>query len=86
MKIITPKSIIDFRFMLYLGVNTPTFFIMQKPKRSSDGYIQLKKITDKKLRNALLVLSDEKFISPQELCYRYISDAASTEMERRKRL
>lgn len=61
-----------------------TKFLFMKPKRSSDEYIQLKKITEKDLRNAILVISKEKLITPQELCYRYISDGASAEMLKRK--
>lgn len=58
---------------------------MLKPKRSSDGYIQLKKkITDKDIRNVIGILARDWKMTEQQVCYEFIRERAVKEIEKRK--
>jgi hypothetical protein len=58
-----------------------------KPKRSSDGYIQLnKKITNKEVIKIVSVLSTEWLLSPSEVCYRFIADSAAREIKKKEQI
>ena len=58
---------------------------MDKPKRSSDDYIQIKKkITDKGLRDIILILARELCMSDTQTCYEIIRQRGILEIEKRK--
>lgn len=57
---------------------------MSKPKRTSDDYIQLnKKITNKEIRNIILILARDWRMTEQEVCYEFIRARAISEIEKR---
>lgn len=58
---------------------------MEKPKRSSDDYIQLnKKIIDKDIRNIIGILSRDWKMTEQQVCYEIIRERAVKEIDKRK--
>ena len=64
---------------------TQQFTYMSKPKRSSDDYIQLnKKITEKEIRNIILVVSKDWRMTEQQVCYEFIRQRAVLEIDKRK--
>ena len=58
---------------------------MDKPKRSSDDYIQIKKkITDKGIRDIILILAKELCMTDTQACYEIIRQRSILEIEKRK--
>lgn len=59
---------------------------MNKPKRSSDDYIQLnKKITDKEVRNVIFTMAQELRMTATQTCYEIIRERAVIEIAKRKK-
>ena len=59
--------------------------LKSKPKRTSDDYIQLnKKITNKEIRNIILILSREFLLTEEQMCYEIIRQRAVEEIAKRK--
>lgn len=57
------------------------------PKRSSDDYIKLRKtVTNKEVIRIVSVLSSEWLLSPCDVCYRFISEAAAREIKKREEI
>ena len=67
------------------GTFVPNYIFMDKPKRTSDNYIQLKKkIIDKDIRNIILIMSREWKMTEPQACYEIIRQRAIAEIEKRK--
>lgn len=56
------------------------------PTRSAENYIQLhKKITNRQIIKIVAVLSREQLLTPCDICYRFITEAALREIDKRER-